>query len=63
MRQYQNIGGFWLPQRDETFVQVRLYGQKVLTIDHQDYVVKGAQNREASTPAQEARARGVVDAN
>jgi hypothetical protein len=37
VRQYQKIGGFWLPQRDETLVQVRLYGKKTLTIDHQDY--------------------------
>lgn len=63
VRQYQRIGGFWLPQRDETFVEVRLYGKKVLTIDHEDYIVNGAQNKEASTPAQEARARAVVGAN
>ena len=63
VRQYQKIGGFWLPQRDETFVQVRLYGKKVLTIDHQDYVVNGAQNKEVSMPAQEARARAVVGGN
>lgn len=30
---------FWLPQRDMTFVDVRLYGKKVLTIDHHDYSV------------------------
>jgi len=63
VRQYQKIGGFWLPQRDETFVQVRLYGKKVLTIDHQDYVVNRAQNKELSTPAQEARARAIAGAN
>ena len=63
VRQYQKIGGFWLPQKDETLVQVRLYGKKALTIDHQDYSVNGAQNKEASTPAQEARARAVVGAN
>jgi|SRR5208283_1442684 len=56
VRQYQKIGGFWLPQRDETFVQVRLYGKKVLTIDHQDYVVNGAEAKGGSTPAQEASA-------
>jgi hypothetical protein len=39
VRQYQKIDSFWLPQRDVTFVQVRLYGKKALTIDHQDYVV------------------------
>ena len=41
VREYQRIDGFWVPQRDETFVQVRLYGKKVLTIDHQDYAVNG----------------------
>jgi len=44
VRQYQKIGGFcfpqggfWLAQKDETFVQVRLCGKKVLTINHPDY--------------------------
>jgi hypothetical protein len=42
VRQYQKIGGFWLPLKDQTFVQVRLYGKSILTIDHKDYVVKPA---------------------
>ena len=37
VRQYQRIDGFWLPQRDETLVVVRLYGKKALTVTHQDY--------------------------
>lgn len=41
VRQYQKIDGFWLPQKDETTVEVRLYGKKVLTIEHYDYAVKG----------------------
>ncbi len=63
VRQYQKIDGFWLPQKDQTFVQVRLYGKKVLSIEHQNYVVNGAQNKEALTPTQEARVRAVVGAN
>jgi hypothetical protein len=39
VRQYQEIDGFWLPQKDETTVHVRLYGTKLLTIDHWNYVV------------------------
>jgi hypothetical protein len=39
VRQYQKIGSFWLPQRDMTLVQVRLYGKKALTIDHHHYSV------------------------
>jgi hypothetical protein len=46
VRKYQKIDGFWLPQRDETHVQVRMYGQKVLTIDHQNYIVTGVRNTE-----------------
>jgi len=45
VRQYQKIGLFWLPEKDETIVHVRLYGKKVLTIDHDDYIVNG--DREA----------------
>jgi hypothetical protein len=48
VREYQRIDGFWLPKKDETFVRVRIYGQKVLTIDHQNYTVTGARDTEAS---------------
>lgn len=53
VRQYQKIDSFWLPQRDVTFVQVRLYGKKALTIDHQDYSV----NRSAGSDESAARAQ------
>jgi hypothetical protein len=62
VRQYQKIGGFWLPQRDQTLVQVRLYGKKILTIDHQNYVVNASRNQGAIQPAEEARARAIVGA-
>jgi hypothetical protein len=48
VREYQKIDGFWLSKKDETFVKVRMYGQKVLTIDHQNYAVTGAKNTEES---------------
>jgi hypothetical protein len=48
VRQYQKVGGFWLPQRDSTFVDVRLYGKKVLTIDHRDYSVNSSLAIDAS---------------
>ena len=41
VRQYQRIGGFWLPAKDETLVHVRLYGKKILTIDHRGYAING----------------------
>jgi hypothetical protein len=42
VRQYQKIDGFWLPYRDETFVDVKLYGRKVFTVDHQEYSINSA---------------------
>ena len=62
VRQYQKIDGFWLPERDQTLIQVRLYGKKLLTIDHQDYVVNAAQNKGPVTVAQEARVQAVAGA-
>jgi outer membrane lipoprotein-sorting protein len=42
VRQYQRIDGFWFPCRDETFVDVKIYGRRVFTVDHQQYVVDPA---------------------
>ena len=42
VRQYQKIGQFWLPARDETVVQVRLYGKRLFTIEHRDYKIDPA---------------------
>jgi len=42
VRQYQRIDGFWLPYRDETSVEVKIYGRRVFTVDHQQYVVNPA---------------------
>lgn len=39
VREYEKIDKVWLSRRDQTFVHVRLYGKKVLTIDHRDYTV------------------------
>src|SRR5690349_4948136 len=47
VRQYQKVDRFWLPEKDQTLVQVRLYGKKVLTIEHANYVVNAAQNHTA----------------
>jgi hypothetical protein len=63
VRQYQKIDGFWLPQKDETLVHVRLYGTKMLTIDHQAYVVHGVDNGGVSATSQEASAREGTGAN
>jgi len=44
VRQFQKIGDFWVPCKDETFVEIRLYGKKLLTIDHRDYTINGAKS-------------------
>jgi hypothetical protein len=37
VREYQRVDGFWLPLRDETQVDVKVYGRRVLTIEHGPY--------------------------
>ena len=51
VRQYQKIDGFWLPEKDERLVYVRMYGSKILTTDHWDYVVNHAIESEARAGA------------
>jgi hypothetical protein len=41
VREYEKIGDFWLPARDETLVDVRLYGRKILSIEHHTNSVNG----------------------
>jgi hypothetical protein len=53
VRQYQKVDGFWLPEKDQTLVQVRLYGKKILKIDHRNYVVNASQNTNARSTARE----------
>src|ERR1700732_906321 len=53
VRQYQKTDGFWLPQKDQTLVQVRLSGKEVLTIEHRDYAVNAGQRKEARASVQD----------
>jgi hypothetical protein len=53
VRQYQKIDGFWLPEKDQTLVQVRLYGKKILKIEHRNYVVNAGQSTNARSTVQE----------
>jgi hypothetical protein len=39
VREYQRIEGFWLPYHDETFVEVKIYGRRVFTVDHEQYLI------------------------
>ena len=39
VREYQKVDEFWLPLRDETLVEVRVYGKRVLTIEHGPYQI------------------------
>jgi hypothetical protein len=43
VREYQKVDEFWLPLRDETQVEVKIYGKRVLTIEHGPYVIPDKQ--------------------
>jgi hypothetical protein len=49
VRHYQRIEGFWLPCRDETSVEVKMYGRRVFTVDHQQYMINPANPFQAET--------------
>jgi hypothetical protein len=51
IRQYEKVGDFWLPAKDQTFVDVKLYGKKILSIEHHIDSVNGAENVAAEEPA------------
>ncbi|HEV3275744.1 MAG TPA: hypothetical protein VG860_02915 [Terriglobia bacterium] len=53
VRDYEKVGGFWLPARDETSVHMRLYGNKILSIYHGEYVVNAATNGASPSVASE----------
>ena len=54
VRQYQKIDAFWLPEKDQTLVQVRLYGKKILKIEHRNYVLNTGQSTNAQTSVRES---------
>jgi hypothetical protein len=39
-RTYSKVGDFWLPAKDATIADMRLYGRKTLSITHYDYVLE-----------------------
>jgi hypothetical protein len=47
VREYQKVDEFWLPLRDETQVDVKVYGKRVLTIEHGPYVLPAEPQRGA----------------
>jgi len=53
VRQYQKIDAFWLPEKDQTLVQVRMYGKKILNIEHRNYVVNAGESTNARSTVRE----------
>jgi hypothetical protein len=56
VREYQKIDRFWLPEKDQTLVQVRLYGNKILKIEHRHYVLNANQKTNARSIVRETPA-------
>ena len=56
VRQYQKIDGFWLPYRDETLLNVKVYGRGVFTVNYQQYAINSA-----SPAPTEVSERGATD--
>ena len=43
-RSYQKVGGFWLPESNESETRVRIFGTAVLTIHYGEYQITEAPN-------------------
>lgn len=54
VRRYQKIDGFWLPYRDETSVEVKIYGRKTFTIDHRLYSINSSNPLQTRADAPDA---------
>lgn len=54
VRQYQKIDGFWVPYRDETSVDVKMYGRKTFTVDYQQYSINSANPVQAKVDDRDA---------
>jgi hypothetical protein len=39
VRTYQKIGQFWLPLKDRTEVEMKIFGEKILTVDYGEYAI------------------------
>jgi hypothetical protein len=55
VREYQKVDGFWLPEKDQTLVQVRLYGKKILKIEHRNYVVNAGRSTDARSTVRKTK--------
>jgi outer membrane lipoprotein-sorting protein len=62
VRQFEKVGDFWLPSRDETSVDVRFYGTKILSIEHRIDSVNGVTNTSANDSGPGGRATSKVAA-
>lgn len=56
---YKKVGDFWLPGRNETMTQVRLFGRSMLTIDYGEYELTDVRAF-APLPPQSVAAIGVA---
>jgi hypothetical protein len=53
-RQYGKFGDFWLPVKDQTLVDVRIFGKKQLIIEYQNYAVNQPVSAQHQSPANSA---------
>lgn len=41
VREYQRLGEFWLPAREQAVSTVRVFGEETMTVDYHDYTING----------------------
>ena len=59
VRQYEQIGLFWLPQKDSTVAKVRFSGRKTFSIVHYDYSINGVSSEQIRAEMSPLTTRGI----
>ena len=57
-RSYQKLGGFWLPESNESVTKVRIFGSAVLTIKYGEYQITRTHNSNPPLDVEEKPSNG-----
>ena len=57
-RSYQKLGGFWLPESNESVTKVRIFGSAVLTIKYGEYQITQTHNSNPALDVDEKPSNG-----
>ena len=58
---YKKWGDFWLPARNETVTQLRIFGRALLTIEYKDYEITEVRSVQAASPVEASATTALLE--